>query len=255
MHPDTNATPHMHSLTAAAVAAWSDPARETVMTLDDAVIAFHTFGPRAHFIKTLPVGASVLDAGAGDGSSIIYKSWPFPARQDLEMYAWAGDRGAHFDAFAGHEVGYWPQQPPTFGGRRFDAVFSGNFIEHIDDPMTFIRRAIGTLTPGGRIYLEWPRVESITLPSTAELADAGVRVTTGRYHDDGTHRTEPPMLQDVLATLASEGLSVTRQGIVRVPMVDQQLAIHARRTDDIVSMTLAYWSLTGWCQYVVAERT
>jgi SAM-dependent methyltransferase len=239
---------------ASQIAEWSDPSQEPVMTTDDATHALHSFGPRVRFIKTLPVGATMLDAGAGDGSTIIFKTWPSPARQDLKMFAWAGDRGAHFDRFDGHEVGFWPQHPPDFGGRKFDAAFSANFIEHIDDPQHFIRRAAERLTDQGRIYLEWPRLESLDLPTVPELAAVGVRVTTGRYHDDGTHRTKPPLLQDVTETLTQAGMRVTEHGIVRVPMVDQQVAIHARRSGDLVAMTLAYWSVTGWCQYLIAER-
>ena len=58
-------------LTAADVAAWSDPEQESQLTLDEAISAFHTLGPRARFLKTLPRGSVVLDAGAGDGTSLV----------------------------------------------------------------------------------------------------------------------------------------------------------------------------------------
>jgi len=130
-----------------------------------------------------------------------------------------------------------------------------NFIEHIDDPYNFVRFCAKRLNPHGRIYLEWPRPESIDLPSTAELRAVGVNVMTGRYHDDATHRPTPPLISDVVETLSRSGLRVVERGISRIPMVDQQMAIHARLDDNLVDLTLAYWSFTEWCQFVVAEAT
>ncbi len=236
------------------VAVWSDPAQTTIMPAGDATYALQTFGPRARFVKTLPRNASLLAAGAGDGASIVFKSWPAPARNDLRMFAWAGDKGSHFQEFEGFEVGFWPNNPPNFAGRRFDAIMSCNFLEHIEHPLRFLQLCGERLTSGGRLYLEWPRMESIGLPSTRELAAAGVYVMTGRYDDDDTHRPDLPKYEDVVAALSEQGFKLTEHGIARVPMVDQQVAIHARRSGDLVGMTLAYWSLTGWCQYLIAER-
>jgi SAM-dependent methyltransferase len=247
-----NVTPG--GITPRSIAAWCDPAITPTLQAGEATEAFHALSPKVRFIKTLPIEASVLDAGAGAGSVILFKDWPAPARTDLHMFAWAGERGDYFDRFEAAEVGWWPQDPPHFGGRQFHAIMSTNFIEHIDDPAVFIRHCADRLTPFGRIYLEWPRSESIDLPSTAALAAAGVTVMTGRYHDDATHRPVPPSLTEVTDALVRSGLRIVERGTARVPMVDQQLAIHARRDNDIVGMTLAYWSFTEWCQFVVAER-
>ena len=239
-------------LTAADVAAWSDPEQESQLTLDEAISAFHTLGPRARFLKTLPRGSVVLDAGAGDGTSLVYKTWPAPAREDLRMFAWAGDKGEHFEKFEGWEVGYWPEYPPSFEHVQFDAIFSANFLEHIDQWPEFIRLTAGRLKSGGNYYLEWPRMESMDLPTTADLLAAGVNVAAGRYDDDHTHRQALPVLDDVLSVFDACGFEILERGVVRVPMIDQQLAIHGRRTGDNISTTLGYWSMSGWCQYLVA---
>ncbi len=96
------------------------------------------------------------------------------------------------------------------------------------------------------------------LPTTRALAEASVAVMTGAYHDDLTERRQPPEPGAVVAARAGAGLAVTEQGIARVPFIDREVAIHARRTGALVSMTLAYWSLSGgcqylWCRYLVAE--
>jgi hypothetical protein len=169
------------------------------------------------------------------------------------MYTWAGEKGVGFDRYVDHEVGYWPQHVPDFGGREFDAVFSANFLEHIDNPIQFVQWAVSRLSANGRIYLEWPRPASINLPSSLELAEVGVDVMAGKYHDDHTHPPQPPSLEAVRACLIETGLEIRETGVVSVPFIDQQLAIHARQRRALVAMTLAYWSHTGWCQYIVAK--
>src|ERR1051326_8142890 len=133
------------------------PGRAPFVGFDDAIRAMHEFSPRCRFVKTLPHGASLLDAGAGDGSLRVYRDWPEPTRKDLRMFAWAGEKGGGFDHYDGSEVGAWPEAPPNFAGRAFDAILAANFIEHIDDPIAFVTWAASRLTPNGRIYLEWPR--------------------------------------------------------------------------------------------------
>jgi SAM-dependent methyltransferase len=230
------------------------PGREPILTPEQAIHSLHAFGPRCRFIKTLPLGSRVLDVGAGDGSLQVFRSWPDPARPDLRMFAWADTEGASFNRFERFEVGLWPEKPPAFDGRQFDAILAANFIEHIDDPITFIAWAISRLAPQGRLFLEWPRAESAFLPTTAELATAGLPIMTGNYFDDDTHRSAIPDVIAVTAAITGAGLRLRESGIASVPFVDQEVAIHAARSQDIVNLTLAYWSMTGWCQYLFAER-
>ena len=49
------------------------------------------------------------------------------------------------------------------------------------------------------------------------------------------------------------GLEVVQRGVVAMPWVDQQMAIHARREGHATNLILAYWSHTGWCQYICAR--
>ena len=241
-------------VTAADIAAWCDPDQETVLTFDQAAYAFHALGPRARFIQTTRANGILLDAGAGDGSSLTLRDWFAPYRTDLRMFAWASDKGVGFDRFDGHELGFWPDERPDFDGRQFDAILSANFIEHVGAPLAFVMWAASRLAPGGRLYLEWPRMPSMILPTAAQLAAHGVNVMTGRYDDDGTHRTMPPRIDDVREALARTGMDVLEGGTVSVPFLDQQLAIQARRRGDLAALTIAYWSHTSWCQYLVAQK-
>jgi SAM-dependent methyltransferase len=238
-------------MTADDIAVWSDPGQEPSMSYPDAMQMFHLLGPRARFLQGLPQGATVLDAGAGDGALVGLRDWLMPHRADLKLYGWAGDSTPGLSRFVEHEVGWWPAQPPSFGGRQFDAIMSSNFIEHIDDPLVFVRWAVSRLSPRGSLYLEWPRMESIDLPRTADFEKIGLPIAPGAYHDDRTHRQKPPLLDDVLDVL--KGLDVVQRGAASVPWIDQQMAIHARRAGDRTGLVLAYWSLSGWCQYLCAR--
>ena len=146
------------------------------------------------------------------------------------------------------------RQAARFRSVAFDGVLCAGFLQRIDDPLAFVVRLAGNLAPGGRLYLEWPRAEAMAAPRTADLAAAGVSVTTGAYHDDRTHRPAPPEADDVARVLRDSGLRIVESGVCRVPFVDQQMAIHARQRGDTVAMTLAYWSHTEWSRYLVAER-
>jgi SAM-dependent methyltransferase len=170
------------------------------------------------------------------------------------MFAFATERGDMFDRYDGCELGAWPEVKPDFGGRQFDAILAANFIEHIDEPMAFIRWAANRLTVRGRIFLEWPRPDSLVLPTAPELRAVGLDVMTGNYFDDATHRHELPDTQAVHGALLAAGLRIDSAGIVQVPFFEDHMLALGRSADDIVSRTLAYWSFTSWCQYVAARR-
>ncbi len=237
-----------------AIRDWFFAERPRALTDDQAVEAFHLLGPRCRFFKTLAPGSNVLDVGAGEGALHVYRDWPLFRRPDLKIFAYAGERGANFHRYDAYEIGLWPEAPPDFGGMKFDAIEACNFIEHIDGPLEFLRWCARRLSPCGRLYLEWPRPQSAALPTRPELLACGIDVMTGNYFDDATHRAEMPRSEDVLRELAAMGLEIEASGIASVPFVDAELASAALAGGDVVSATMAYWSYTGWCQYVVARN-
>jgi SAM-dependent methyltransferase len=236
------------------IRAWYEAAAKSALSDGDALEAWHTLSPQCRFLKALPENAAVLDVGAGDGALQVYRSWPAPKRPDLTMYAFAMDRGVLFDRYDGSELGAWPAARPNFGGKSFDAIFAANFIEHIEGPVDFIRWAAGRLAPGGRVFLEWPRETSLSLPTTAELQAVGIDVMAGNYFDDATHRGELPAAAEVEAALIAAGLQIETTGIVQTPWLQGHLMAIGKLTDDRVHRTMAYWSFTGWTQYIVARR-
>ena len=214
---------------------------------------FHSAHPRIHFLKGLPLGSSVLDVGAGDGTMHLFRNWLTPARNDLKMYAYSLEKGLHFDSYDGFEIGNWDEHPPSFDGRSFDAIFSAHFIEHIQDTTAFFAWAASRLTPDGRIYTEWPSDRALRTPTKAELKLQGIDVFLGNYYDDLTHRSFPSRMR-VLRGLRRSGLEVEAAATIRLPLFETQLLGHYRRTGDTPTLQQAYWLRSGWCQYIVARK-
>jgi len=233
---------------------WAESAQRTSLDDGAALEAWHLLSPRCRFVKTLPRDARLLDVGAGDGSLQIYRRWPAPQRLDLAMFAFAVSRGDLFDQYQDSELGAWPDSKPDFGGMTFEAIVAANFIEHIDAPLDFLHWVARRLSPQGSVYLEWPGSESLSLPTADELRASGLDVMAGNYFDDSTHRPELPQTNAVINVLRDAGLMIDETRTVRLPFLQDHLMAMGKTQDDIVPRTLAYWSFTGWCQYVIARR-
>jgi SAM-dependent methyltransferase len=169
------------------------------------------------------------------------------------MYAYAAQRGERFDAYDAHETGCWPQQPPVFGGQRFDAIIACHFIEHLDDPAGFVSWAIGRLTERGRIYLEWPSDHSLTLPPREYFSSAGIPLVISRFDDDRTHK-DLPSRSDLCEVLVRAGASVEVSGVIRYPWLEEELLAHWQRgAADAYALQAAFWSRTKWSQFVIGS--
>lgn len=233
--------------------AWLRAPRKPSARYEEVVEILHQTNERTRFLKQLPHAAAVLDAGAGDGSLERFRSWLQPRRGDLRMYAYGAERGERFDSYDAHEMGCWPQQPPSFGGERFDAVIACHFVEHLDDPAGFVRWAVGRLTEHGRIYLEWPSEHSLDLPPRDHFVSAGIPLVISRFDDDKTHK-ELPKSSDVCAALAAAGARVEVSGVIRYPWLEDELLAHWQQgVADSYALQAAFWSRTMWSQFVIGS--
>lgn len=238
-----------------AIKEWFDrPRNATFVRAGRVTELYYQFHPRTAFLKMLPMDASVVDIGAGDGSLLFFKAWPKPKRADLKLFAYALEKGASFGKFEGYEIGDWNAAPPEFDGRRFDAIVCAHFIEHIAEPDTFVQWAARKLMPGGRLYLEWPSVHSLDLPSQPSLKDAGVPLVISRYDDDCTHQRGIPDRGLICSALRDRGLQIEQEGLIRLPWIEEQLMAKFKNSDDPFPRQAAYWSKTKWSQFVVAAK-
>jgi len=238
-----------------AIRSWFHQQHEQTMPHGDLLESFHRQHPSKVFLRSLPLGAKVLDVGAGDGGLSIFKKWPSPARPDLRLYAFSIEKGARFADYDGFEIGDWNKTKPVFDGMQFDAVVCANFIEHIDQPASLFTWAASALKPNGRIYVEWPSDASRFCPTLPQLAEIGFGCVIGNYFDDPTHRKHLPSTGFVKRHLRRRGFAVEAAGIIRMPLMATELLSHYRATGDLVSLQLAYWLRTGWIQYITATKS
>jgi hypothetical protein len=112
-------------------------------TLDVLDISAHGYGEDIHqFLRTLPPGAFVLDAGAG------FRHDPVKNVVNMEIYDYPST-----DVLA---IG----QDLPFKDNVFDALLSLAVLEHVDDPFRCAAELIRVLKPGGAIYVEYPFLQA-----------------------------------------------------------------------------------------------
>lgn len=130
--------------------------------------------------------------------------------------------------------------------RSYDLVVSSHTIEHLKDGLTVVERLCAKVKPGGRLYLEWPSVESTAFP---------IRGLGLRFDDDPTHR-QTYALEDVRRLVERHGLRVERAGIrrqwLRLLLAPFLVPYHSIRVRRLVLYDL--WDATGFAYCLHAVR-
>ncbi|WP_417467338.1 methyltransferase domain-containing protein [Maricaulis sp.] len=248
----------MTSWSAREIEAWVKTPRKPVTERAHMVEMAHLLHPKITYLKSLPVEATVLDIGAGDGSLPTLARWPEPARHDYKTYAYSLEKGMHFDNYTGFELCNFDKKLPQFKGVTFDGAFCSHFIEHIADTGRFASWLSKRMGKNAHIYLEWPSEASAHTPTLLELKALGMPFTIGNFHDDGTHQ-KIPARDEVLAQFKACGFDEVARGIVTLPVIEDEVIAHDADKllkDGVCTyeMQLAYWSKVGWAQYLVLRR-
>lgn len=230
-----------------------DARPSTIFNRSTLVEQLHKIHPRTRFIKSLTNNAVVLDLGAGDGMLPVLKSWPDPKREDIHIYAYSLEKGKGFDAYDGYELSDWEISKPNFNGKKFDAIFSSHFIEHISDFRDVLDWCASRLNPGGRLYLEWRSEYARVSPTFQELHTNRVMVQIGNFFDDKTHRFLPQR-DEVIKHLVGNGLIPVIVDEISFRELENDLFFAFRDSPMSYELQSAYWSLTRWAQYVVSAR-
>ena len=153
------------------------------------------------FAYTLGHGARVFDIGCGNRSPERIKA----LRPDLYYVGIDVQDYEQSARSVGLADEYRITSPDRFLSaiaaeqETMEAVISSHNLEHCEDPMAVIGCMAGALKPGGMLYLSFPCEASVAFPS---------RRGSLRFTDDPTHRVPPPWA-DVLARLASHGMTTT----------------------------------------------
>lgn len=128
----------------------------------------------------------------------------------------------------------------------FDYVICSHTIEHLDDGIAVVARLCTKVRPGGKLYLEWPSVESQTFP---------IRGFGLNFYDDGTHK-QTYSLEAISTVVEENGLQIEfagrRHQVARMLLAPVLAAYHALRERHV---TLSdFWDITGFCYVVRAMR-
>jgi rhamnosyltransferase len=108
------------------------------------------------FVDDLPPG-ELLEVGCGAGNRLALFSamgWRVTG-QDIDAEAAAEAR-----RLSGVEVHVGPVEDLAERGRRFDAIVMNHVIEHVFDPVAFLRTCFGMLRPGGALISVTPNASS-----------------------------------------------------------------------------------------------
>jgi SAM-dependent methyltransferase len=106
------------------------------------------------FLRYVPAGGRVLDAGCGRSLfTEIRPDWPFTivaADVDLDLIA---SRKVEFPSVRWAVAG---AAPLPFRDATFDALFAGELVEHLPDPVPAVAEFRRVLRPGGTLILTTP---------------------------------------------------------------------------------------------------
>ena len=97
------------------------------------------------------VSGRVCDVGSGYSLLAMAGPWEFElcaCDRDSEAIQSLKDRG--FDAVIG------PAEDPPYSPGSFDAIYAGEIIEHVVDPLAALRNWVLLLRPGGRLVVTTP---------------------------------------------------------------------------------------------------
>ncbi len=111
---------------------------------------------RARKLRARGLGGSVLEIGCGQGDFLLAaRAAGFSEVVGVEP----NGPVAKFARARGFEVRSELFDPKAFGDRRFDVIATFQVLEHVVDPVEFVRSAATLLKPGGRLVLETPGVD------------------------------------------------------------------------------------------------
>lgn len=212
---------------------------------------------RLDFVRELPPGACVLDAGCGGFQT---QRRLRQARPDLHFF------GVGVQEMAGNcppessfvRVDFESETLP-FSDQQFDGIFFCHVLEHLANRMNVLREFARVLKPGGIIYIEGPSARSLWLPSLPGLPSHNRDNAIGddlNFFDNFTH-VRPLTRRGLQMFLQMAGCRCLRSGHVRHPrklaaapfLLLGGLLLRRRRW-----VCLAVWEVFGWSVFAIGRK-
>jgi SAM-dependent methyltransferase len=146
----------------------------------------------------------ILDVGCGNNSPSVTKRW-FPGCHytgaDIQRYNLGAEDDAAMDAFyllGADGTGY-----DALPEASYDFVILNHVLEHVKDPARTVAALCSKLKPGGYIWIAFPSLRSLSLPSSED--------ETLQFCDDPTH-VYLPDVREVANVLLANGVKVLHAG-------------------------------------------
>jgi 2-polyprenyl-3-methyl-5-hydroxy-6-metoxy-1,4-benzoquinol methylase len=146
----------------------------------------------------------ILDIGCGNNSPSVTKRW-FPGCHytgaDIQRYNLSGEDDAAMDAFflLGTDGSGYEAIPDG----SYDFVILNHVLEHMAEPGPILAALCSKLNPGGYIWIAFPSLRSLGLPSSED--------ETLQFCDDPTH-VYVPDVREVANVLLANGVKVLHAG-------------------------------------------
>ncbi len=147
--------------------------------------------------------ARVLDVGCGNGSPTIAKHWLPGAHYsgaDIQRYNNSDADLAAMDEF--YPLGADGSGYDAIPDSSFDFVILHHVIEHMPAPLPILATLCAKLKPGGYIWIAFPSLRSLSLPSAKG---------TLQFCDDDTH-VYLPDIREVANVLLANNVKVLHAG-------------------------------------------
>ncbi len=145
----------------------------------------------------------ILDIGCGNNSPSTTKRW-FPgcnySGADIEQYNNNADDIAAMDAF--YPLGSDGSGYSAIPDSSYDFIILHHVVEHMPAPVPILTTICSKLKPGGYIWIAFPSLRSLSLPSAEG---------TLQFCDDATH-VYVPEIREVSNVLLANGVKVLHAG-------------------------------------------
>lgn len=207
--------------------------------------------PKVIFLKNLKANSIVLDLGTGDGTLVNFKKFTLYDRQDLVFYGASLEAplNNYYDKFIKTNI---EKSFPTFKILP-NAYIISQFLEHMSNPLDIMKKVHKNITPGGKVYIDFPSSHSSKLPSSTEFAKHGYDIYTLNFYDDETHKSLID-IQKFKHDVSNIGFKIISTGYIDMPYSSELLKTEGIFSKSKVHLTFAMWLKTLFIYYIVLEK-
>ena len=191
----------------------------------------------------------VLDVGCGNHSPRETKKW-FPKCEyhgvDKGIYNNDEEDFALMKEFYDIDLAGEPEKMEGIPGGYFDVVVFSHVIEHLVNGADVLGILADKVKPGGKIYVEFPSVRSLTLPSMRG---------TLNFYDDSTH-VKVYELRDIEKILIGKRFEIVkarpRRDLLRILLTPLAVFYSLAKFGRVKAAV--FWDLTGFADFVYAKK-